>query len=921
MDNRNFLNEQAIASNLAKDLKAAYSEISFQIEEKGKRAAELVIANIELSFQNEEKEKRSAELIIANKELIFQNKEKGKRAGELIIANKELIFQNKEKGKRAAELFIANNKLIKSEANFRKLNEELEQKVSKRTSQYVFLSQINQTIVHVRDEATLFRNSCRFALEFGKFKMAWIGSFNSEQNKITLLENSGIPAEDIKLFTDVSYESKDPQGIVFRTGKHFLCNDVENTPEIESWKSFAKKQGIHSCIVLPIHKSGKVFGTFNLYASKLNFFNKEDIALLTEVTGDISFALDLLEKTKRHTQAEELIIKNEKLFRALIEKSTDMETLSTIDGKIFYASPSISKVLGYSLEEFLNTTPSDIIHPDNIPIVFENIQKILQSPGASFTIRHQLKHNNGNYIWCEGTITNMLHEPYVHAIVSNFRDISYKKSIEEQLEFDNNNLNALINNTHDLMWSVDRELNLITSNLPFDIAHKLNFDRAIRKEKNILTIMNAPEMINHFKPLYERAFAGETYLSTFYLDTPVELWTEISFYPIRKGHEIIGTACHSRDITGIKKSEKELKNITDRLLLATYSAKIGIWDWDTKNDILIWDDNMYKIFDTVQNEFNGAFEAWSNTVHPDDLQRTLLDVQTALDGPKNFDSVFRIRWHNNEIRYIEGHAIVLRDEDGKANRMIGVNRDITELKVAEETKEKLINGMAQRNCDLEQFTFMISHNLRGSVANILGCAETLQDDTLTLQERKEFLKGLFESVSGLDIIIKDINSILQLKHKVTEKNELISFSNLVNDIVNSLGLHIDKHNVHINSDFSAVDEILSLKVYMHSIFYNLISNSIKYSKPHEPTHIEIKSYFENGRITLTFNDNGLGIDMKKHGDKVFGLYKRFHSHVEGKGIGLFMVKTQVEALEGKITVSSVLNKGTEFTIVFENRIK
>ncbi|MBA3986289.1 MAG: PAS domain S-box protein [Flavobacteriales bacterium] len=244
--------------------------------------------------------------------------------------------------------------------------------------------------------------------------------------------------------------------------------------------------------------------------------------------------------------------------------------------------------------------------------------------------------------------------------------------------------------------------------------------------------------------------------------------------------------------------------------------------------------------------------------------------------------------------------------------------DITERKKAESERVKMISDIVQRNSDLEQFSYIVSHNLRAPAANIIGLAEILQDETLTSQEQKELLQGLSKSIAALDIVIKDINKILQVKSEVNKKKEILIFSKLVNDIMISIGNLIDKDRVSIISDFSEVDEIYSIKVYIHSIFYNLISNSIKYGKQNEPPLIEIKSKKENGKIILTFKDNGLGIDIKKQGDKIFGLYRRFHSHVEGKGMGLFMVKTQVESLGGKITIASELNKGTEFTIVFEN---
>jgi signal transduction histidine kinase len=104
---------------------------------------------------------------------------------------------------------------------------------------------------------------------------------------------------------------------------------------------------------------------------------------------------------------------------------------------------------------------------------------------------------------------------------------------------------------------------------------------------------------------------------------------------------------------------------------------------------------------------------------------------------------------------------------------------------------------------------------------------------------------------------------------------------------------------------------------LYSVFYNLISNSIKYCQKGVSCIIAIKSKLEKNKLTLIFKDNGMGIDLEKKGDQVFGLYKRFHTNIDGKGVGLFMVKTQVEALGGKISITSGVNKGTTFKIEFE----
>jgi len=174
-------------------------------------------------------------------------------------------------------------------------------------------------------------------------------------------------------------------------------------------------------------------------------------------------------------------------------------------------------------------------------------------------------------------------------------------------------------------------------------------------------------------------------------------------------------------------------------------------------------------------------------------------------------------------------------------------------------------------------------------------------------------------VKKLDNVIMDLNHILQVKKGSNETKEIVNLSGLLNDVTESVNGLMQKENVKIITQFE-VAEIMTLKSYLYSIFYNLIINSIKYKKENESPVIKIESIKRKDKIELLFKDNGSGIDLEKKGDQVFGLYKRFHLHTEGKGMGLFMVKTQVEALGGKISIQSEVNQGTEFKIDFEHRI-
>jgi len=232
-------------------------------------------------------------------------------------------------------------------------------------------------------------------------------------------------------------------------------------------------------------------------------------------------------------------------------------------------------------------------------------------------------------------------------------------------------------------------------------------------------------------------------------------------------------------------------------------------------------------------------------------------------------------------------------------------------------RAKMMGDILQRNKNLEQFSYIVSHNLRAPVANILGGMQLLQSAGLNKRDEEYLTKGLLNSVHTLDEVIKDLNQILQLRDNVNEKKEFVDFNKLVTDIRYSLSKMFEDNRVEVATDFEQAAGMYTLRSYIYSIFLNLISNSIKYRKPDEDPVITITARKQGDTIELIFKDNGLGIDLSLFGDHLFGLYKRFHPHLEGKGIGLFMVKSQVEVLGGQISLTSEVNKGTTFTLVFK----
>ncbi|PBQ32666.1 hypothetical protein CNR22_13085 [Sphingobacteriaceae bacterium] len=263
------------------------------------------------------------------------------------------------------------------------------------------------------------------------------------------------------------------------------------------------------------------------------------------------------------------------------------------------------------------------------------------------------------------------------------------------------------------------------------------------------------------------------------------------------------------------------------------------------------------------------------------------------------------------------NMFAVRDDSQNLLGFIIASENITKRKIIELERNKMLTDIVQHNKDLEQFAYIISHNLRSPVANILGLSALIENSPdMDKVSFEKCMAGLTLSVKKLDNVIVDLNYILQTRREINEKKESVSFSEIINDIKTSISGIIEKENILINTNFT-FNKFFTLKSYLYSIFFNLIYNSIKYRNPNNRTVIDVQSKRVNNKLIIEFRDNGLGIDLNAHGNNVFGLYKKFHKHVEGKGMGLYMVKTQVEILGGKISVASEVNKGTTFVLEFQ----
>lgn len=357
----------------------------------------------------------------------------------------------------------------------------------------------------------------------------------------------------------------------------------------------------------------------------------------------------------------------------------------------------------------------------------------------------------------------------------------------------------------------------------------------------------------------------------------------------------------------LKRALELLEKNETRLVEAQAAAHVGSWETDLATLQVIWSAETYRIFELDPESFVLTHHTFLDHVHPDDRERVDAAFRDSFQSLEYNTVEHRIVTPSGTVKHVEERWKVWFDPQGVPVRVFGTCQDITERK-------SIMTDLMQRNRDLEQFTYIISHNLRAPVANMLSITALLREPDADASETAQLIDWLSQSVRTVDMVIKDLNEVLQIQRTIHEVKTPVRLSKLLDDVQESIAALIDLNRVRFVVDFSQVDELTTLRSYLYSIFYNLITNSIKYKRSDADPVIEIRSERRGESVRLRFRDNGLGIDLKQKGGQMFGLYKRFHFHTEGKGLGLFMVKTQVEALGGHIYVDSVIDQWTEFRI-------
>ncbi|HAA01514.1 MAG TPA: hypothetical protein DCD96_07680 [Flavobacteriales bacterium] len=553
---------------------------------------------------------------------------------------------------------------------------------------------------------------------------------------------------------------------------------------------------------------------------------------------------------------------------------------------------------------------------------------------SGITWRGEIKHKskNGDIYWIDTTVVPFLDEnnkPFKYISIGN--DISERKRTEERIAILNAELQKQMEAslqtfesvlkktqkianlgtwefdfaTNKIAWSeeayriygIDNHSKSITPDEYLNLVHEDDRNEVMIK---INTALQSKSEISFFNRIirqndgYERYIYSET-LANFDRDgNPIKLFGI--------AHDVTEVISVQKDLSKSKERHKELLN----------NMNDGFVVNDSEGKIIYANQQFLKMFD-IRSEDLDKFN-WEMVVAPEFIQQFKVRfIRDKHDSPEAGMFEFRCIRKGGESIWIEARVNSVL-ENGHVSGTQAVLSDITEKKKQEEELQKTAIELTNRVNELMQFNYIVSHNLRVPIANILGLSSLIEHPNIDIAEKQKAIHHIREATLKMDELVRDLNMVLATRSNINSKKQEICLSGIVRNIQETLEKQISETNAIINQEISnEADKFYSVKSYIESIFYNIISNAIKYRSGKQP-RINVNAKLEGKIVHISISDNGRGIDLKKHGDSLFGLYKRFHFDTEGKGLGLFMTRIQVEALGGTIDVHSILNEGTTFII-------
>jgi len=366
-----------------------------------------------------------------------------------------------------------------------------------------------------------------------------------------------------------------------------------------------------------------------------------------------------------------------------------------------------------------------------------------------------------------------------------------------------------------------------------------------------------------------------------------------------------------QDITSFKKNQEALR-ISEETFRGNFeNAAIGMALIDTLG-------NLYKVNDKLCEMLGYTNEELLNKklkeiTHPKDFKNDTESLKKVISKEiSNYKTQKRYLTKDNEVLQIIVAISVVRDTSGDVLYFVAQLVDITQIKKVESEMKTLLDIANSQNNKLMDFAHIVSHNLRSHSSGLIGLLDVVANEIPGISDN-EYFNLTNQGANNLHNTIEELSKIISI---TLDKSELkfVKLRQSIETSINLLSDEISKTGIRIDNKVDKDLKIWGLSKYIENIAYNLISNAIKYKSDKRDSYLKIYSEISNDTVDLFFEDNGIGIDLERNEDRVFQMYKTFHTHGVSRGVGLYVTKKQVESMNGQIEVESKVDVGTTFKI-------
>ncbi|WP_187261389.1 chemotaxis protein CheB [Pontibacter beigongshangensis] len=366
---------------------------------------------------------------------------------------------------------------------------------------------------------------------------------------------------------------------------------------------------------------------------------------------------------------------------------------------------------------------------------------------------------------------------------------------------------------------------------------------------------------------------------------------------------------------------KELAASEERFRLVSMATNDVVWDWNLVDNELWWSESLATVLGYDPAQMGKGINGWFDKIHPDDKDGMMKGLNKAINhGKDQWADEYRIARADGSYAYVSNRAYILQNEYRVPYRVLGSFIDLSDLKATQEKLEDTNEHLLKVNNDLDTFVYTASHDLKAPVANIEGLILLLEDQMeeagpLPGEPTQPLFDMIKDSIFRFKNVIKDLTDIAKVQRDVDGEAESVDLREVIENVKLTVHDMLEKEQATLHIDIEDAAKVNFSRKNMYSILYNLMSNAVKYSSPERRPEIYLRTEQVDGHVLLSVKDNGLGISQDNL-TKMFTLFKRFHSHVDGTGMGLYIVKRMIDNAGGRIEVESEEGAGTVFKLYF-----